>query len=105
MARTAATASREGPTTRSLSATATPARHGPSKCGKRKDVLTTGGIEGGDQKDWMSGGQGDDDPFGNNGNDTLKTGGHVWANDEANSGPNTDTCVIDAGDTATSCER
>jgi serralysin len=71
----------------------------------RKDILTTGGIEGGDQNDWLSGGQGDDDLFGNNGNDTLKTRDHVSANDEANGGPNTDTCVIDAGDTANSCEQ
>ena len=51
----------------------------PSQCagGKRKDILTTGGIEGGNQNDWMSGGQGDNDLFGDDGNDTLKTRDHV----------------------------
>jgi Ca2+-binding RTX toxin-like protein len=79
----------------------------PRQCagGKRKDILATGGIEGGNQNDWMSGGQGDDDLFGDDGNDTLKTGDHVSANDEANGGPATDKCVIDAGDTANSCEQ
>ena len=80
----------------------------PRRCpsaSKRKDIVTTGGIEGGNQNDWMSGGQGDDDLFGDDGNDTLKTRDHVAANDEANGGPATDTCVIDAGDTANSCEQ
>jgi Ca2+-binding RTX toxin-like protein len=79
----------------------------PRQCGggKRKDLVTTGGIEGGNQNDWMSGGQGDDDLFGNDGNDTLKTRDHVNANDEADGGPATDTCVIDAGDTANNCEQ
>ncbi len=78
----------------------------PRQCGgKRKDILTTGGIEGGNQNDWMSGGQGDDDLFGDDGNDTLKTRDHVSANDSADGGPATDKCVIDAGDTTNSCEQ
>ena len=42
----------------------------PRQCftvSRRKDILTTGGIEGGNQNDWMSGGQGEDDLFGNDG--------------------------------------
>jgi Ca2+-binding RTX toxin-like protein len=79
----------------------------PRQCagGKRKDILTTGGIEGGNQNDWMSGGEGDDDLFGDETNDSLKTRDHVSATDEANGGPATDKCVIDAGDTANSCEQ
>ena len=75
----------------------------------RDDVIC--GRAGQDQlfgeegNDYVLGGQGDDDLFGDDGNDTLKTRDHVAANDEANGGPATDTCVIDAGDTANSCEQ
>ena len=68
-------------------------------------------IEGNDQNDKLFGGQGDDCLGENctvsdleNGNDFLKTKDKVSGNDTANGGSNTDTCRIDAGDTAISCE-
>ena len=69
-------------------------------------------IEGEGQNDDMYGGNGDDclgqqcAPTGSNepGNDFLKTKDNVSGNDIANGGDNTDTCRIDAGDEAVSCE-
>jgi Ca2+-binding RTX toxin-like protein len=69
-------------------------------------------IQGQDQSDDMFGGNGDDclgqqcAPSGNSepGNDFLKTKDNVSGNDIANGGDNTDTCRIDAGDEAISCE-
>jgi Ca2+-binding RTX toxin-like protein len=71
----------------------------------RRVLVTTGGIEGGGQNDDLFGGQGDDDLFGQDGDDFLKARDRVSANDEADGGPNTDECRIDAGDTAISCEE
>ena len=68
-------------------------------------------IEGNDQNDKLYGGQGDDclgatctvsDP--ENGNDFLKSRDNVSGNDAVDGGNNTDTCRIDAGDQAISCE-
>ena len=71
-------------------------------------------IEGNGQNDKMYGGSGDDClgddcTFSNEtnsepGNDFLKTKDKVSGNDFANGGDNTDTCRIDAGDEAISCE-
>ena len=69
-------------------------------------------IQGQDQNDDMYGGNGDDclgvqcAPSGSHepGNDFLKTKDNVSGNDIANGGDNTDTCRIDAGDEAISCE-
>jgi Ca2+-binding RTX toxin-like protein len=63
------------------------------------------GLEGNDQNDRVLGGQGDDDLFGDNGDDFLKTRDHVSGNDSADGGANTDACRIDAGDQAVSCEQ
>jgi Ca2+-binding RTX toxin-like protein len=71
-------------------------------------------IEGNGQNDKLYGGNGDDclgedctvsgDTTTEPGNDFLKTKDHVSGNDFANGGNNTDTCRIDAGDEAISCE-
>ncbi|MFL5736567.1 MAG: hypothetical protein ACJ76P_04440 [Actinomycetota bacterium] len=68
-------------------------------------------IEGNDQNDKLYGGQGDDCLGGGctvsdseNGNDFLKSKDKVSGNDVVNGGNNTDTCRIDAGDQALSCE-
>jgi Ca2+-binding RTX toxin-like protein len=68
-------------------------------------------IEGNDQSDKLYGGQGNDCLGQNctvsdseNGNDFLKTKDKVSGNDAAEGGNNTDTCRIDAGDQANSCE-
>jgi Ca2+-binding RTX toxin-like protein len=68
-------------------------------------------IEGNDQNDKLYGGQGDDClgqdcTVGDSeaGNDFLKTRDKVSGNDFADGGDNTDTCRIDAGDTAINCE-
>jgi Ca2+-binding RTX toxin-like protein len=68
-------------------------------------------IEGNDQNDKLYGGQGDDCLGGSctvsdseNGNDFLKSKDKVSGNDVVNGGNNTDTCRIDAGDQAISCE-
>jgi len=69
-------------------------------------------IAGQGQNDKMYGGSGDDClgvqcvPGGGSepGNDFLKTRDNVSGNDIANGGDNTDTCRIDAGDEAISCE-
>jgi Ca2+-binding RTX toxin-like protein len=69
-------------------------------------------IQGQGQNDKMYGGNGDDclgvqcAPTGSSepGNDFLKTHDNVSGNDIANGGDNTDTCRIDAGDEAISCE-
>jgi Ca2+-binding RTX toxin-like protein len=71
-------------------------------------------IEGNGQNDKMYGGNGDDclgadctfsnDTNSEPGNDFLKTKDKVSGNDFANGGDNTDTCRIDAGDQAISCE-
>ena len=71
-------------------------------------------LEGYGQNDRLMGGQGDDclgagctvqpaftsEP----GNDFLKSKDDVSGNDYVDGGDNTDTCVIDAGDTVISCE-
>ena len=62
------------------------------------------GTYGEDQNDRVYGGQGDDTASGENGNDWVKTRDNVSGNDTADGGNNTDTCIIDAGDTTTSCE-
>jgi Ca2+-binding RTX toxin-like protein len=82
-------------------------------------------VCGNGQNDRLYGGQGDDDIGGFNadnitsecyegfdgteqgetGNDWLKSRDNVSGNDFLDGGDNTDTCVIDAGDTNTSCER
>jgi Ca2+-binding RTX toxin-like protein len=78
-------------------------------------------VCGNDQNDKLYGGQGDDDLGGPNatscysgwnsdsngtesGNDFLKSRDNVSGNDDVDGGDNTDTCVIDAGDTVNSCE-
>src|SRR5205085_1981875 len=68
-------------------------------------------IEGNDQSDKLYGGQGadclgQDCTVGDSeaGNDLLKTRDNVSGNDFADGGDNTDTCRIDAGDTAIYCE-
>jgi Ca2+-binding RTX toxin-like protein len=68
-------------------------------------------VAGEDQNDKLYGGQGDDclgagctTDDGENGNDFLKTKDKVSGNDTASGGNNTDTCRIDAGDQALSCE-
>jgi Ca2+-binding RTX toxin-like protein len=66
----------------------------------RDDSLT-----GDNQNDKLYGGQGDDDLSGGDGNDWLKSRDHVSGNDTVDGDTNTDTCVIDAGDSVTSCER
>jgi len=67
-------------------------------------VIVSYGLQGNDQNDKVYGGQGDDDLFGANGNDLLKSRDHVSGNDSVDGGNNTDTCRIDAGDSVTSCE-
>ena len=83
--------------------------------GQADDDFITGAFD----DDKLIGGQGDDClgvdcahtgdssfPFQNeDGNDTLKTRDGVAGNDTADGGVQTDTCVIDPGDTATSCEQ
>ena len=83
-------------------------------------------VCGNDQNDELYGGQGDDELGGSDatsncytgtnndansgsgtyetGNDFLKSRDNVSGNDEVDGGANTDTCVIDAGDSVTSCE-
>ena len=61
-------------------------------------------MDGGDQNDEVYGGQGADELVGGNGNDFLKSRDNVSGNDEVDGGANTDTCVIDAGDSVTNCE-
>jgi Ca2+-binding RTX toxin-like protein len=78
-------------------------------------------VCGNDQSDKIYGGQGDDDLGGSTytncyqgwnsdansdegGNDFLKSRDNVSGNDFVDGGANTDECVIDAGDTNTSCE-
>ncbi|MFL5766559.1 MAG: hypothetical protein ACJ758_01790 [Actinomycetota bacterium] len=68
-------------------------------------------IEGNDQNDKLYGGQGDDClgsgctvSDSENGNDFLKSKDNVSGNDAVDGGNNTDTCRIDAGDQAISCE-
>jgi Ca2+-binding RTX toxin-like protein len=68
-------------------------------------------IEGNDQNDKLYGGQGDDclgaqctTTDSENGNDLLKSRDKVSGNDYVDGGNNTDTCRIDAGDQALSCE-
>jgi hypothetical protein len=62
-------------------------------------------MQGQGQNDTVAGGQGDDFALGNEGNDTVKTRDHVSGNDTAGGGPNTDKCVVDAGDPAFQCEQ
>src|SRR5205085_11213640 len=62
------------------------------------------GIDGGDGNDRVYGGQGADDLFGGNDNDYLKSHDNVAGNDSVDGEANTDTCVIDAGDTVANCE-
>jgi hypothetical protein len=82
-------------------------------------------VCGNGQNDRLYGGQGDDDiggfdadnissdcyegfdgtEQGETGNDFLKSRDHVSGNDYLDGGDNTDTCVIDAGDTNTACEK
>ena len=82
-------------------------------------------VCGNDQNDKLYGGQGDDELGGSNatscyagyeneansgggtyetGNDFLKSKDDVSGNDTVDGGVNTDTCVIDAGDTVSNCE-
>jgi Ca2+-binding RTX toxin-like protein len=72
-------------------------------------------LEGDDQGDHLSGGQGDDclgasctinpaigtEP----GNDTLKSRDHVSGNDYVDGGQDTNTCRVDAQDTAVNCDQ
>jgi len=80
-------------------------------------------VCGNDQNDKLYGGQGEDEiggfdatdsecyegftglEQGENGNDFLKSKDNVSGNDAVDGGNNTDTCVIDAGDTVFSCEN
>lgn len=72
-------------------------------------------VEGADQNDKLYGGQGDDylgvdgttgtgcdtnEP----GNDFVKSRDNVSGNDTLDAGANTDTCVVDAGDSVSNCE-
>jgi Ca2+-binding RTX toxin-like protein len=61
-------------------------------------------IAGDDQNDRIYGGQGDDDLQGGAGNDWLKSRDNVSGNDNINGSSETDTCIIDAGDTTSNCE-
>jgi len=71
-------------------------------------------IEGDGQNDKLYGGNGDDclgadcaratDSYSEPGNDFLKSRDRVSGNDYVDGGDNTDTCRIDAGDQAISCE-
>jgi len=70
------------------------------------------GVQGDDQNDRVYGGQGDDclgvncaHSGGEAGNDFLKSRDNVSGNDTVDGGANTDTCVIDAGDTNVNCEK
>ena len=69
------------------------------------------GVQGDDQNDHLYGGQGADclgvdcaHTGDENGNDFLKSRDGVSGNDQVFGGANTDTCVIDAGDTVQDCE-
>ena len=73
-------------------------------------------VEGADQNDKLYGGQGDDYlgyegtslqgcETNETGNDFLKSKDNVSGNDAVDGGNNTDTCVIDAGDSVSSCEQ
>ncbi len=78
---------------------------GDGVCEKGQEVdIVSYGLQGDDQNDKVYGGQGDDDLFGDNGNDFLKSRDNVSGNDSVDGGNNTDTCRIDAGDPVTSCE-
>jgi Ca2+-binding RTX toxin-like protein len=81
-----------------------PQPQGDGLCEFGIPVIDSAGLVGDDQNDKLYGGQGDDDLFGFNGNDFLKTRDHVSGNDSADGGANTDRCVIDAGDSNTSCD-
>jgi Ca2+-binding RTX toxin-like protein len=78
-------------------------------------------VCGNDGNDKIYGGQGDDEIGGSSadscyygwnndqdtdegGNDFLKSRDNVSGNDTVDGGQNTDTCVIDAGDTVYNCE-
>ena len=43
--------------------------------------------------------------MGGNGDDFLKSHDNVSGNDQLDGGANTDECIIDAGDTVSSCEE
>jgi Ca2+-binding RTX toxin-like protein len=61
-------------------------------------------IYGNDGNDSLYGGEGDDTQRGNDGDDFLKSTDHVGANDLDDGGNNDDVCVVDQGDSTTSCE-
>lgn len=61
-------------------------------------------LYGENQADRLYGGQGDDTGYGEDDNDFVKMRDNVSGNDTADGGVQTDTCVIDASDTAVSCE-
>jgi Ca2+-binding RTX toxin-like protein len=82
-----------------------PLPRGDGICNGGVLVVDSNGLVGSDSNDRLYGGQGDDDLFGNGGNDFLKTRDFVSGNDSADGGPQTDACVIDAGDTNISCEQ
>ncbi len=70
------------------------------------------GVQGDDQNDRIYGGQGADclgvncaHSGGEVGNDFLKSRDNVSGNDTVDGGDNTDTCIIDAGDTVSNCEQ
>jgi len=61
-------------------------------------------VYGGGMNDKVYGGQGNDSVYGEGGDDFVKTHDNVSNNDNADGGPNTDTCWVDSGDVATACE-
>jgi len=61
-------------------------------------------LRGGSGGDDLIGASGRDTGEGNAGNDRLTFNDQVGANDSANGGPGTDSCVVDVGDTRVGCE-
>ena len=55
--------------------------------------------------DAPSGGHGDDDLYGGNGNDAPDSRDNAAGNDTVNSGNGTDSCHTDPGDPTIGCER
>jgi uncharacterized delta-60 repeat protein len=60
-------------------------------------------LRGGDRADTLLGGANSDALFGEIGADTLNTKDNVSANDSADGGTESDSCVFDSGDFVTSC--
>jgi uncharacterized delta-60 repeat protein len=60
-------------------------------------------LRGGDDGDTLNGGANSDALFGDAGADSVNTQDSVSANDSADGGVDTDSCVFDSGDFVTSC--